>query len=446
MKRILALTLTFIATLQLVAADGPGSDFTAHEWGTFTSLQGADGVQFSWRPGVGIDLPDFVHTYLKSGNSDSGQTSSYLMSKGLQSAKQRMETPVIYFYSKTAREVDVLVEFPEGLITEWFPRVTSFGPTMGMGPAKKTESEQGKDPAYAVFTDNTKGYKKSYIEWKGVEILAAEAEATFPVIKDSRVNHYYAARETTANPLKYSGPKDSKFGTEQEKLLFYRGLGRFDAPLKVTMDDEGRTLTLENTGKSPLTHLHVYSAHSDKGAYIKIPSILAGQAREVPMSELADAQPLEAMAEEFAASLREGLTSEGLFAEESQAMINTWRDVWFGETGLRVLYVLPRDWTDETLPLTINPAPNKIERVMVGRAEVIPPAVRTQLSKLIDQFGTFPNDPANIVAEVKSLQLGRFVEPFLLHAYETDKTKERKSAVNKLIQALRPPATPVGAE
>ena len=30
--------------------------FTAHEWGTFTSVQGADGIQLEWNPLVASDL------------------------------------------------------------------------------------------------------------------------------------------------------------------------------------------------------------------------------------------------------------------------------------------------------------------------------------------------------------------------------------------------------
>jgi len=43
------------------------------------------------------------------------------------------------------------------------------------------------------------------------------------------------------------------------------------------------------------------------------------------------------------------LVSEGLYQREAQAMVNTWRDSWFEEDGLRVLYTLPREWTDRTL-------------------------------------------------------------------------------------------------
>ena len=42
----------------------PDSDFVAHEWGTFTSVQGADGVQFDWNPFVAPELPKFVYALL----------------------------------------------------------------------------------------------------------------------------------------------------------------------------------------------------------------------------------------------------------------------------------------------------------------------------------------------------------------------------------------------
>ena len=38
-----------------------------------------------------------------------------------------METPVIYFYSKEPQTVDVRVDFPQGIITEWYPQATTFG-------------------------------------------------------------------------------------------------------------------------------------------------------------------------------------------------------------------------------------------------------------------------------------------------------------------------------
>ena len=40
-------------------------------------------------------------------------------------SRQRMETPVIYFYSEKERSVDVDVRFNGGRITEWYPQLTN---------------------------------------------------------------------------------------------------------------------------------------------------------------------------------------------------------------------------------------------------------------------------------------------------------------------------------
>src|ERR1700682_1895660 len=47
----------------------PGdSQLVVHEWGTFTSIAGKDGVALEWRPLNGpTDLPKFVHTIQKLG-------------------------------------------------------------------------------------------------------------------------------------------------------------------------------------------------------------------------------------------------------------------------------------------------------------------------------------------------------------------------------------------
>src|SRR5258708_14331268 len=67
------------------------------------------------------------------------------------------------------------------------------------------------------------------------------------------------------------------------------------------------------------------------------------------------------------------LIAAGLYPKEAHAMVETWRDSWF-EEGTRVFYFVPRSMVDTVLPLTINPAPQQIERVFVGRVEVLTPA------------------------------------------------------------------------
>ena len=104
------------------------------------------------------------------------------------------------------------------------------------------------------------------------------------------------------------------------------------------------------------------------------------------------------------------LVSAGLFQREARAMVNTWKDSWFTDEGLRVLYVLPRAWTDATLPLEIDPQPQGLVRVMVGRAEVITPELESHLRQQLTRAQTGDAAArAQALAELK--KLGRFAQP-----------------------------------
>src|SRR3954447_6340550 len=92
-----------------------------HEWGTFTSIAGKDGVALEWRPLNGsTDLPKFVHTI--QGERDGIR---HGIGKDDLTARVRMETPVLYFYSGAEMDVSVKVDFPKGKITEWYPQARS---------------------------------------------------------------------------------------------------------------------------------------------------------------------------------------------------------------------------------------------------------------------------------------------------------------------------------
>ena len=91
------------------ATDDP---FVVHEWGTFTTVQGADGEQIWWMPPASADLPDFVYRSRTSGQDRLGPAD--LQSARTSAALVRMETPVIYFYSQRERVADVRVLFRGG--------------------------------------------------------------------------------------------------------------------------------------------------------------------------------------------------------------------------------------------------------------------------------------------------------------------------------------------
>ena len=51
------------------------------------------------------------------------------------------------------------------------------------------------------------------------------------------------------------------------------------------------------------------------------------------------------------------------------AMLETWKNSYFGIPGLRVFYLVPNEWTSYYLPLTIA-TPHMLSRVIVGRIEI----------------------------------------------------------------------------
>src|SRR5262245_45813745 len=190
---IFRLSLSVLLPTAIVAAafslpkalDPPG--FNVHEWGTFTSVAGENGVAMTWQPfGGPTDLPCFVERFRGVKNAMVGTV--------------RMETPVLYFYASRDAIANVKVRFPKGVITEWYPRAATSAPN-------------------------------DMIEWREVHISPAAAP-DFPT--EGRESHYYAARETHAAPL--------EVGSQKEKFLFYRGVGTFPLPILVKILDDGKVL------------------------------------------------------------------------------------------------------------------------------------------------------------------------------------------------------------
>src|SRR5689334_7644187 len=65
-----------------------------HEWGTFTSFQGGDGVLQPWRPLVTSQLPSFVYNWNRPGlnRQPAGALAAQFGLKSVVTSLQRMET------------------------------------------------------------------------------------------------------------------------------------------------------------------------------------------------------------------------------------------------------------------------------------------------------------------------------------------------------------------
>src|SRR5258708_38628683 len=91
-----SLTTAGVAVTLLTAGKRPAG-YVAHEWGTFTSVQGADGALLNWRPLESSRLPKFVYNWRNPGLGRQ-PIGELIPGKSALVTLQRMETPVIYFY------------------------------------------------------------------------------------------------------------------------------------------------------------------------------------------------------------------------------------------------------------------------------------------------------------------------------------------------------------
>jgi hypothetical protein len=410
--------------LSLFAEETPGPNthgLVAHEWGTFTSVQGADGVLLDWRPLETSKLPKFVYNWQNPGlnRRPAGMPG---LGKSVLLTLQRMETPVIYFYSDREQSVDVSVRFPQGLITEWYPQVARIGPSSVPVPATASlvdnyAQRAGVTPGFTLVSlFSSAALTNSEARWRHVAILPSTGDKV-ALGMDNSGSHYFAARETDADCLRVEPLEKTNSQPELEKFLFYRGVGNFATPLHVTIASAGNKtqdemITLANAGGEHIKHLFVLCVENGKGRYSRLSQLQAGGQWSTQIGSREALVPLEELSRKLGEELAESLCSEGLYHREAVAMVNTWKDSWFSEDGVRVLYVLPRDWTDRTLPLSIRPAPKELVRVMVGRAEVLTPGLEKTLADDVTKAGKNDREAReHLSAELK--KLGRFAQPAL---------------------------------
>src|SRR3954469_18711970 len=179
--------------------------YVVHEWGTFTSVQGGDGVLLNWKPLETSRLPKFFYDFRHPGLGRV-PAGAYLFGKGEITGLQRMETPVIYFYSPKEQEVNVSVDFPRGVITEWFPQATQMGPFIKVPPpavvtADKVLHKAGVKPDFSVETlFDRRASQQSRARWAHIRVLPAKdnKKSNASLLRDESGSHYFSARETDA--------------------------------------------------------------------------------------------------------------------------------------------------------------------------------------------------------------------------------------------------------
>ena len=346
-----------------------------HEWGTFTALQDENGDSLA---GVNVDdepAPNFVHGFgsnvlLPPDPNDVFRSVAPLLSKKMPrwltlSASVRLETPVIYFHLPDGVNrpvtLDVEVDQRGGWLSEFYPKADFTAPGL----------------QNAILTPSTRGT----LAWRNLQV---GTERTGPETSDKV---WLAPRDVDAATV-------TSAEGESEKFLFYRGLGNYPVPLRVSTNLQTNELTvrsqlgdvLRNDQTATIRRLWLVDIRADGSlAYRTMGPLEATGNPDVELAKVSASFPDEDYASDKLLSLRDdmhgALVKDGLFADEAWGLLNTWEDAYFQSPGLRLFFLVPRAWTDYRLPLKLS-APARVERVMVGRIELIRQDQREKLAAL----------------------------------------------------------------
>jgi len=255
------------------------------------------------------------------------------------------------------------VSFSKGLITEWYPRADRVQPAGVLSGANLSQ----------LRADGS-------ITWNHVAI-SPNLVGEFP--SDLQSNRYYAARETASSPLRVQ----TSAGGQQEKFLFYRGVSASPLPISARLTYDGK-LAVKSLSGDEIPNAILFERRGERVGYRLIGTLT---------DEITVSPPvLNGSLDSLYGDLEEILVSQGLYRDEAHAMIETWKDSWF-EEGSRLIYIVPRRFIDNVLPLTIDPTPGQIVRVFVGRLEIITPAtamaVKTAVARkdevILNKYGRF---------------------------------------------------------
>ena len=363
---------------------------TVHEWGTFTVLQGSDGQALRWYEPLRDyhALPAFVHR---------PQANPVMKATAPDGAAiARMETPVLYFYPDAEMDISVTASLQGGRLTEWFPDALRTAPSLEQSPRS--------------------------LQWIGHLFPAnAPVAAHIPRNEDAAGRHYDAARavpdawifrSSLPKPAPRPDPVDAKRFlppvAEVDRVLFYRGAADLQPPVQVTTGDDA-TFSLSNVSGQPMAAAFALQSSPKGIAWVRMDGFqpvqwVDGKPVNIKSFTFPEAKDRTEGIATLSRAVTETLVTEGLTPAEAAAMVTTWQDLWFTETGTRVLSILPEPWVDQTVPLSINPVPDKLERVYVLRTEILTKFREETLADLLAGGG----DPAAGRPQLAALELGRF--------------------------------------
>ena len=347
------------------------ADLVIHEWGTITTIHAADGTAATGlnRIDEADVLPEFVHRY-------EPETTRYDSARfvgkrpnvpGRPDITMRLETPVIYFHPPPNKQytapIDITVKFRGGVLNEFYPDASA---SVGVDNAR-VQSKLNAGVLTEWNGDVLNNYVVGTLQWKGLRL---HDTVVAPLTKSEI---WLAPRQVSSvavfNPAAGEG----------DQYLFYRGVAHLYALLSTKTTDGsvllatpanlswlGSAATVPNIWLADVRADGVIAFRAQAGVTLKKENAGKELAR-VKRFSASDYTPAGAV--QLRASMKKALIAQGLFADEAEAMLNTWKASYFQKPGLRVFYIVPREWTDYFLPLEFS-VPARVTRVIVGRIDL----------------------------------------------------------------------------
>jgi hypothetical protein len=348
------------------------SPLVVHEWGTITTRHAPDGTPKGRLNRISKSdvLPAFVHRYAPPSTKADPERSldKSPMTPGRPDVTMRLETPVIYFYPPAGSDppppFDVSVRFRGGIVNEFYPKAEA-------SVEVDVERVNAKIHAGLIKSWNGKvldNYVVGELRWKG---LALRDTVSLPRTSS---HVWLAPRGVRATGV--ATPSG-----EGERYLFYRGVAHLEAlvqtellPNEVVLRAPRRLHWLREPSMT-IASLWLADIKRDGSAAFREQTRL-DIAKNAASRELGRI-PLFAEGDytvgglgDLRLSMKKALMAAGLFEDEAEAMLETWKESYFKAPGLRLFYIVPSQWTAHFLPLEIS-VPHELTRVIVGRIDLM---------------------------------------------------------------------------
>ena len=326
-----------------------------HEWGTITTRHAVNGSPEGRLNRVDYyePLADFVHRYEPPATSRNplGTLLKVPVGSGRADVTMRLETPVIYFHPAPGAPppppFDVSVNFRGGVLNEFYPEATP-----------SVNGWNGEHLSDGVV---------STLAWKSVTLTE---RATLPA---TNRHVWLAPRAVKSTPVTVNGG-------EVEQYLFYRGVANLPALVQTELSTAG--MVLRGPARTPWLSAASATLGTVWVVDIRGNGIAAVRATDPLTLTRGDSGRVLARVAPFNARdyselalprlrdmMHSALVARGLYADEAAAMLETWKNSYFREPGLRLFYIVPSEWTSYYLPLTIS-TPHTLNRVIVGRIDM----------------------------------------------------------------------------